>query len=293
MVSPRHPLIVIIDEEFEKSTCVDLSKKDHDYYYGSYSSFYIHEEMLKDAVRTRAYQRAIEENPMDFKDKIVMDIGCGTGILSMFAARAGAKHVYAIENAEIALFAREIIKRNGLEDKITVIKGKMEEITLPVPQVDIIISEWMGYFLLYESMLDSVIWARDRYLVKGGKMLPDKLHMYVAAIEDGEFKAKKRTFWDDVYGVDMSCIAPTVMREPLVDVVHSNAIISTASKILELDLCTMKPEDVEFTCEYSLKFNYDDKVHGLVAWWDSDFSRLSQRQVTLSTSPYEKATHWK
>ena len=88
---------------------------------------------MKDAVRTRAYQRAIEENPQDFKDKIVLDIGCGTGILSIFAARAGAKHVYAVDNAEIALYAREIVKRNGLTDKITVIKGKMEEITLPVP----------------------------------------------------------------------------------------------------------------------------------------------------------------
>jgi type I protein arginine methyltransferase len=111
---------------------IELTKKDHDYYYGSYSSFHIHEEMLKDSVRTRAYQRAIEENPNDFKDKIVMDIGCGTGILSIFAARAGAKHVYAIENAEIALFAKEIVRKNGLSDKITVIKGKMEEITLPV-----------------------------------------------------------------------------------------------------------------------------------------------------------------
>ena len=72
-------------------------KKDHDYYYGSYSNFYIHEEMLKDSNRTRAYQQAIENNPEDFKDKIVMDIGCGTGILSIFAARAGAKHVYAIK----------------------------------------------------------------------------------------------------------------------------------------------------------------------------------------------------
>ncbi|MFN9905854.1 MAG: 50S ribosomal protein L11 methyltransferase [bacterium] len=58
----------------------------------------------------------MEKNPIDFKDKIVMDIGCGTGILSIFAARAGAKHVYAIDNAEIALFAREIVKQNGYEN---------------------------------------------------------------------------------------------------------------------------------------------------------------------------------
>ena len=127
--------------------------------------------------------------PEDFKDKIVLDIGAGTGILSIFAARAGAKHVYAIENAEIAHFATEIIKRNGLSDKITVIKGKMEEIELPVKEVDIIISEWMGYFLLYESMLDCVLWARDKYLAKGtGKMLPDRAQVYIAAIEDGDYK---------------------------------------------------------------------------------------------------------
>lgn len=163
------------DNEYRRQLLTDLGGRElHDYYFGSYSSFHIHEEMLKDSVRTRTYQRSIEDNPEDFKDKIVLDIGCGTGILSIFAARAGAKHVYAVENAEIAIFAREIIKKNGLESKITVLKGKMEEVVLPVEKVDIIISEWMGYFLLYESMLDCVLWARDKYLVKGGKMLPDR-----------------------------------------------------------------------------------------------------------------------
>ena len=55
----------------------------------------------------------------------------------------------------------------------------------------------------------------------------------------------------------------------------------------------MNPSEVEFTAEYSLKCNSDDKVHGFVAWWDSDFSNLSQRQITLTTSPFQKATHWK
>ena len=150
----------------------------------------------------------------------------------------------------------------------------------------------MGYFLLYESMLDSVLWARDKYLVKGGKMLPDKIHMYIAAIEDGQYKQQKKDFWNDVYGVDMSCLTPTVMREPLVDIVNSNMIVTNTVKIQELDLCTMKPSDVEFTSEYQLKCNYNEKVHGIVAWWDSDFSRL-QNPVTLSTSPYSKSTHWK
>lgn len=86
-----------------------LSPGDHDYYFGSYSNFYIHEEMLKDRVRTEAYRHAIEDNKNFFKGKVVMDIGAGTGILSIFAARAGASHVYAVEYAEIAHFAKEII----------------------------------------------------------------------------------------------------------------------------------------------------------------------------------------
>jgi len=268
-------------------------KKDHDYYYGSYSHFHIHEEMLKDATRTRTYQQAIENNPEDFKDKIVLDIGCGTGILSIFAARAGAKHVYAIENAEIAHFAREIIKRNGLEDKITVIKGKMEEIELPVKSVDIIISEWMGYFLLYESMLDCVLWARDKYLnKKTGKMLPDTAKVYIAAIEDGQYKAQKKKFWNNVYGVDMSVLTPTVMKEPLVDYVNRDMIMSDSALVLDLDLVTCNKEDVNFSHKYSLKMRYKDRVHGLVGWFDTGFTRLN-KPVVLSTSPYRPNTHWK
>jgi len=196
--------------------------KEHDYYFGSYSSHHIHEEMLKDTSRTLAYQRAIESNPEDFKDKIVLDIGCGTGILSLFAARAGAKHVYAVDNAEIALFAKDIVKKNGFEDKITVYKGKIEEIDFPFGEggVDIIISEWMGYFLLYESMLDCVLWARDKYLNKlTGKMLPDRAQMYVAAIEDSEYTQDKKAFWDDVYGFDMSVMSSSIFKDPVVDTV--------------------------------------------------------------------------
>ena len=57
--------------------------------------------------------------------------------------------------------------------------------------MDIIISEWMGYFLLYESMLDTVLYARDKWLVEGGLMLPDKSVLYICAIEDADYKAEK------------------------------------------------------------------------------------------------------
>jgi protein arginine N-methyltransferase 1 len=111
----------------------------------------------------------------------------------MFAAKAGAKHVIGVDMSTIIVKAREIVEVNGLSDKITLLQGKMEEVELPFPEVDIIISEWMGYFLLYESMMDTVLWARDRYLRKDGQGLifPDKATIFMAGIEDGDYKEDK------------------------------------------------------------------------------------------------------
>lgn len=122
------------------AAAAELTSKD--YYFDSYSHFSIHEEMLKDSVRTDSYRRAIQA-PGVVAGKVVLDVGCGTGILSMFAANAGARHVYAIECAEIIEQAREIIRANGLSDRITLIRGRVEEVELP-EKVDVLISEWMG-----------------------------------------------------------------------------------------------------------------------------------------------------
>ena len=108
-----------------------------------------------------------------------------------FAVKAGAKHVIGVDMSSIIEKAREIVAVNGFADKITLLQGKMEEVELPFPKVDIIISEWMGYFLLYESMLDTVLYARDRYLVDGGAIFPDRATIYVAGIEDGDYKEEK------------------------------------------------------------------------------------------------------
>ena len=99
--------------------------------------------------------------------------------------------------------AKEIVACNGMANKITLLQGKMEEVELPQHvlnngKVDIIISEWMGYFLLYESMLDTVLYARDQYLVPGGKIFPDKATIYMAGIEDGDYKDDKIGCKDDL-----------------------------------------------------------------------------------------------
>ena len=281
------------DEEFFKSMPghSDMENK-KDYYFNSYSSYYIHEQMLKDRIRTCTYQDAIMKNPDIFKDKIVLDIGCGTGILSIFAAKAGAKQVYGIEFADIADYANEIIKKNNLADKITIFKSKVEDVKLPVEKVDIIISEWMGYFLLYESMLDTVLYARDKWLNKDGYMLPDHASITLAGIEDTDYKASKINFWEDVYGVDMSCFKNAVIGEPLVDVCPQKLINSSSCRILDIDLYTVKKEDLDFSSKYEITFTREnDKFSGLVAWFDTGFTKLTNK-FNLTTSPYHKSTHW-
>ncbi|KAG9949248.1 CoA-transferase family III, partial [Aureobasidium melanogenum] len=262
------------------------------HYFNSYNHHGIHEEMLKDDVRTRSYRDAIYQNRHLFKDKVVLDVGCGTSILSMFAAKAGAKHVIGVDMSTIIDKAKEIVEVNGLSDKITLLQGKMEEVTLPFPEVDIIISEWMGYFLLYESMLDTVLWARDRYLKKGGLIFPDKATIFVAGIEDGDYKEEKINFWDNVWGFDYTPLKRTALTEPLVDTVDLKAVVTDPAPLITLDLYTCKVADLAFHLPYSLPIRRTDYVHALIAWFDIEFSAC-HKPVKFSTGPHTKYTHWK
>lgn len=90
----------------------------------------------------------------------------------------------------------------------------------------------------------------------------------------------------------MSCLSQAAVKEPLVDSCNGDMINSSESMILDLDLVTMKKGDVEFSSAYELTFHRNDKVHALVAWFDTLFSDLTH-PVTLTTSPYEDYTHWK
>merc|ERR1712241_1198388 len=282
------------DKKLEDLSSEEMTSKD--YYFDSYAHFGIHEEMLKDEVRTLTYRNSMYHNKHLFKDKIVLDVGCGTGILSMFAAKAGAKQVFGVDMSGIVEQARTIVDKNGFTDKVSIIRGKIEEIKLPVEKVDIIISEWMGYCLFYESMLDSVLFARDKWLASDGLMFPDRATLYVTAIEDRQYKDDKINWWDDVYGFDMSCIRSVALQEPLVDVVDRNQVVANSCMLKEIDIQTCTKDDIPFVATFSLKIKRNDYVQthlqALVTFFQIEFSKCHKR-VGFSTAPEAPYTHWK
>lgn len=244
-------------------------------YFCAYSQLYHQKQMLTDHNRMAAYHAAIVGNSDLFRDKVVMDVGTGSGILAVWAAQAGARRVYAIEYTDMADHARRVVKANGVEHIVTVIQGAVEEVVLPDEDwtdfnlsresgddeemidgkrnqrvVDIILSEWMGYFLLRESMLDSLVRARDTFLKPTtGIMMPSHATMLLAPIYDEEERkhqssdyANAMEDWKEfaettqnMYGVDMSVLKKDFDREQREYYVLSSrwAELSTACLLAE------------------------------------------------------------
>ncbi|ESN94740.1 hypothetical protein HELRODRAFT_87604, partial [Helobdella robusta] len=264
---------------------------DDDYYFESYDHYSIHEEMLKDKVRTQSYKDAMIMNPSSFAKKVVIDLGCGTSILSMFAVQAGAELVYAIDQSEIIYTAMDIVRWNGLEKKIKCIKSKIEEAKLPCKKVDIIVSEWMGYFLLFESMLESVIYCRDNFLAPGGLVLPSHCNIFLGAFDSSKYWRSRVKYWDDVYGFKMSCIKTAIITEVDVDVLGAESVLTDICCIKQLDIMTVQSEDLDFDSSFRLLALRDGVIHGFFGFFDTVFDL--KNRVEFSTGPFEPETHWK
>jgi protein arginine N-methyltransferase 3 len=248
------------------------------------------------------------------KGKKVIDVGCGTGILSLFACRAGASQVFSIEGSErMAKFARDVCKKNGFDSQgggpMTVLTSKVEDLqTLPTHQAtvsvdgakaDVLVSEWMGYALLFETMLDSVLYARDHLLKPQGAILPDLAHIIIAGAGP---KSTESSFWKDVYGFDMSPIAEEVVKsevgKALVHSVDAADLVTESVRVKTLDLVTMKAEDQDFSSAFTLSSPSESSsvstCSSVVIWFDTEFSSrfCMEFPVVLSTSVASQTTHW-
>jgi protein arginine N-methyltransferase 1 len=290
-------------------------------YFCSYAQLYHQKQMLADHNRMAAYHSAIMGNQDVFRDKVVMDIGTGSGILAAWAAQAGARKVYAVEYTDMAKHAKTVMKANGVDHIVTVIQGAVEEIVLPVDKdqlepeagdneegssqrvVDIIISEWMGYFLLRESMTDSLVRGRDKFMKKKtGLMFPSHTTMLVAPVNDENERkngsndyASAMTDFDEfakttsqVYGVDMNCLEKEYNREQKEyfmlssrwTELPSEAVLAEPKMIKQFDMATCTIEDVRGIAagypdaKFDFEVNGDEEagpISGIAGWFTADF----------------------
>ncbi|EDV23439.1 uncharacterized protein TRIADDRAFT_1535, partial [Trichoplax adhaerens] len=280
----------IFDSRTEESSAVQ--------YFQFYGYLAQQQNMMQDYIRTSTYQRAILQNSIDFQNKVVLDVGAGSGILSFFAVQAGARKVYAVEASSIAIHAENLIHSNQLSPKIQIVKGRIEEIEIPEP-IDMIISEPMGYMLFNERMLETFLHAK-KWLKSDGLIFPTIANLYFAPFSDESLyieQSCKANFWHQraFYGIDLTSLQQTalseIFRQPIVDTFDVRLLLSRPS-CYTTDFRTTDETDLHnIHIPYSISIVTTGIMHGLAFWFDVEFAG-SATSIWLSTAPHEPLTHW-
>ena len=263
-----------------------------------YDSAPIHVAMLNDRERTMKFLAGIRE--IVHLGDIVLDIGTGTGVLSIAAAQAGAQHVYAIEASGIGKLAKEIVKANGFEKRITLIEGWSTQINLPEP-ADVLISEMIGNEPLAENVLEITTDAIKRLLKPNARLIPRKIKIFGLPVTIPRTELMRRTFvaenlenWHSWYGIDFSPLGEIAKYSP-----HSFAInpfiarewktLSAPVLLAEIDLRSI--ENIVIDSKREAVAGTSGKIDGLLEYFELELSPTTW----LSTHPFqtEENNHWR
>ena len=257
-----------------------------------YAEIEVHRTMICDRVRTEGFRRAIESvvRPGD----IVLDVGAGTGILSLFAARAGAARVYAVERTTVAVLAQELAAANGVAEIVQVIQGDVMDIELP-ERVDVIVSEWLGGFGIDEGMLAPVIAARDRWLKPGGVMIPRSVTAWTALVNDRHLGETMGFLQDDPYGgLSLDGLVEMTVNE----IIYSGSYRHLAAgdsrsepgRLWTTDADTISLDDARAPHEAETPLPVRDAgtANALALWFSAELAH----GISLSVGPGDPPTHW-
>uniref|UniRef100_A0A3P9JHR2 type I protein arginine methyltransferase n=1 Tax=Oryzias latipes TaxID=8090 RepID=A0A3P9JHR2_ORYLA len=271
---------------------------------GDLNSAWVHnylcqqQNLLRDYLRTATYQKAFLANEDDFKDKVVLDVCSGSGILSFFAIQAGASRVYAVESSPVAEYIQILVRANRLSEQIVVLEGQVEQLSLPV-MVDIIVSEPMGCLLLSGRLMERFLHAR-RWLKPNGLMFPSCADLHLAPFSDEQLYLEQNArvnFWQQrsFYGVDLSALhnaaADEFFRYPVVDTFDGHILVARSVKH-RINFLELKEEDLHrIEIPFVFTLLQSGLVHGLAFWFDLAFLG-SRSTVWLSTAPSEPLTRW-
>lgn len=252
----------------------------------------MHQLMIQDRLRTLSYKKAIERTvkPGD----VVLDLGCGTGILSFFAARAGCKKIYAIEKESIIDDAAEAARRNGLDAKIKFVKQDVR-LFQPSEPIDVLIHEQIGAYLWNEGMVAKVACVRDRFLRRGGVILPFKVDLYLAPVSYVSPLEECMAFWRRRhYGIDFSNLGGTMFKqnvlkaaEPSMANIHNSKSFLCREKLAcSVDLRTEKRIPKKITVSFQLPKR--SKLRGMCG-----FFRIHLTEgLSFTTRPRRVNTSW-
>ena len=226
-----------------------------------------HRGMVCDEPRTSAYARAIAETvrPGD----VVVDIGTGTGLLAMMAARAGARTVYAIESARVAELARRVVAANGFEDTIVVVEAVSDDVTLP-ELGDVLVSEILWNAGLGEGIVASFADARGRLLKPDARIVPGRVEMWTAPVDSPGAYASVEAWGADVAGFDYTVVRDVAADATFTYWFSAEELLAGGSAVGAVDLTG--PLDYTFAGEATFAAARDGVVHGLGAWFASDLS---------------------
>jgi len=250
-----------------------------------YETIASHRAMALDSVRNDAYTAALSR--VITPDSVVLDLGAGTGVLGLIAARLGARRVYLVEPGDIIAVAEEIVAANDLGDRVQCLHKRFEDVALPEP-VDVIVSVMTGNFLLTEDLLPVLFHARDTVLKPGGRLVPDAALMEAALVSAPDVHAMHIAGWSNAtHGVDLSAarayaanhvyFGPTLLRDA--------TFLSQPAAVLALDLGSCGYDALHAQVDFEA--TQTGECHGIAGWFN-----LRLGETWLSTSPRSPQTHW-
>ncbi len=247
-----------------------------------YRSLVYYRAMIEDRVRTEAYQRAIFQIVQP--DQVILDLGTGMGILACFAAQAGAKRIYAVESTDIITLAQNVALMNHF-DSIMFLPGWSTDIEIP-ERVDGIVTETLGGMALDENLLRFLNDARRRLLKPGGFLIPNRLRLFIAAVESAH-AYDHVAFWDRMsYGIHFRPVAQRASKIPFVSPIQASELLSQPVVFQDINLYEETPEAFETIIEMTImRSGY---LHGWAGWFEADLASGN----TLATGPADKRTHW-
>ncbi|MCA8921566.1 MAG: 50S ribosomal protein L11 methyltransferase [Planctomycetes bacterium] len=243
----------------------------------------IHRHMLQDKVRTDAFRDALFE--VVKPGSTVIDMGTGTGVLAIFAAQAGATEVHAIECSEIVDQAREVARLNGFP-QIQFHQEDATELELDT-EADVIVSEWLGYWVYADGMYPAVAALRDRTLKPDGIMVPMSVDLFLAPMHDTDEAG--HVYWaDNPYGLDFSPVAEAEYHFGQIRTVPLEALLAEPQRVHSIDCHTAGPDDLCFRAQVRFTTTRAGEFNGFCG----HFSSLLSPSVVLDTAPGTPDTHW-